>query len=635
MKTFRFLIFCLFCVQAVYSQSSYRISDIPDSLKENANVVYFVDEGSFEILEDEKAVFRSRKVVAILNSKGKERATQYVGYDKLRKILSFKGKVYDKNGDEIKKLRNSDIQDMSSTSGGTIFDDNRLQYADLKQKDYPYIVEFEYEVLSKYTYRIPTWTALPGQNVSVMKSSYEIRCPKKYKPNTKLVNSNNALKVNELNDKVSILFETENLKAIERESYGPSTYELFPILYATSSYFNFDGYEGSFNSWNDMGKWQIDLNKGRQDLPQKTLIEIRKITDAFDSREDKIRAVYQYVQEKTRYVSIQLGIGGFQPFPASTVDELGYGDCKALSNYTYSLLKSIGINSHYTWVYGGSNPPKIDRNFPNDPFNHIILCVPNKQDTIWLECTSQTNPFGYQGSFTGDRDVMVVTENGGKVVHTTIYGKELNTQHTKANVNVEKDGTASANVKTVYSGLQYENNSLNYYIDYDVDRQKKWIYKNTQVADFTVSDFDFQAIKEKVPSVTQTMEIDIPRLARPNGKRVFLELNLLNKSTSIPTKYEERKTDLVLKFQGVDIDSIVYEIPQHLHAEYIPKPIEIETEFGKYSATAHFENSQLIYVRRMEYNKGRFDKSKYEEYREFKKRVVKADKAKVVFIDKT
>lgn len=352
-------------------------------------------------------------------------------------------------------------------------------------------------------------------------------------------------------------------------------------------------------------------------------------------REDKIRAVYQYVQDKTRYISIQLGIGGFQPFPATTVDELGYGDCKALSNYTYSLLKNVGIESNYTWVYGGSNPPKIDKYFPADRFNHIILCVPNKQDTIWLECTSQTNPFGYQGTFTGDRDVMIVTEDGGKIVHTTVYGKDVNTEHSITKVQVGRDGKAIADVQIKYSGLQYENNSLDWYVDYSEEEQKKWIYKNTEIPDFIVKEFSFTVNKKQIPSTTQLMTVEIPRLAQPNGKRVFLELNLLNKSTSIPKKYNERKTDLILSFQGIDVDTIVYEIPEHLHTEYLPEPIDIESEFGRYNATAPFENGKLTYIRRQEYNKGRFAKELYEDYSEYKRKIAKADKSKVVFIDKT
>ena len=68
-----------------------------------------------------------------------------------------------------------------------------------------------------------------------------------------------------------------------------------------------------------------------------------------------------------------------------------------------AMLKEAGIKGYYTIIMAGKNAPEVIPDFPNDQFNHIIVAVPNNRDTLWLECTSQTNPFGYLGHFTGDR----------------------------------------------------------------------------------------------------------------------------------------------------------------------------------------------------------------------------------------
>jgi len=88
-----------------------------------------------------------------------------------------------------------------------------------------------------------------------------------------------------------------------------------------------------------MGNWQKEnLLKGRRDLSETTIQEVTTLVSKASTNKEKAKLIYQYVQNKTRYISIQLGIGGWKPILASEVDRLGYGDCKALTNYTKALL---------------------------------------------------------------------------------------------------------------------------------------------------------------------------------------------------------------------------------------------------------------------------------------------------------
>jgi transglutaminase-like putative cysteine protease len=108
-------------------------------------------------------------------------------------------------------------------------------------------------------------------------------------------------------------------------------------------------------TWDDFGKWVAVLNHGRDELPAKTKQEITALTSGMKTVEEKTKVLYEFLQNKTRYVGIQLGIGGYQPFEASVVDETGYGDCKALSNYMVSMLKAVGIKANYCLINAGSN----------------------------------------------------------------------------------------------------------------------------------------------------------------------------------------------------------------------------------------------------------------------------------------
>src|SRR5690606_35617022 len=111
---------------------------------------------------------------------------------------------------------------------------------------------------------------------------------------------------------------------------------------------------------------------------------IQALVKDIDDPKQKAQKICEYVQKKTRYISVQIGIGGFQPMPADDVDRLSYGDCKALTNYMLTLLKSVGINSYYAVVQAGSLKKYAIPDFASmNQFNHVILCIPFANDTAW------------------------------------------------------------------------------------------------------------------------------------------------------------------------------------------------------------------------------------------------------------
>jgi hypothetical protein len=388
-------------------------------------------------------------------------------------------------------------------------------------------------------------------------------------------------------------------------------------------------------TWDEFGRWINSLNKGRNILPEETKRNIKQLTAGLSTNEEKTKAIYEYMQNKTRYVSIQLGIGGFQPFEASVVDQTGYGDCKALSNYTIALLEVAGVKANYALIMAGRNASSLITEFPSSQFNHAFAFVPNGTDTLWLECTSQTNPFGYSGWHTGDRNALAITEEGAKIVRTPSYSADQNKQTTTANVFVQTNGNANAKVRTTYSGLQYENGSLSFVLGNQYDDQKKWIQKNTDIPSFDINSFSMANVKTRIPSAIVTTDLTLNRLASVSGKRLFLTPNLMNRSTFIPEKVESRKTKVIRKMAYVDIDTINYNLPEEIYPEFLPEPIKIKSRFGEYEASFKLSQGKLVYIRKISMWKGEFPPESYSELIDFYRNLNKADNTKVVFLSKT
>jgi transglutaminase-like putative cysteine protease len=612
----------------------YSISSIPEELKKDVNVVIREDLTTFTIQSQNKASLHVYFAATILNENGKEYAQKTIGYDKLSKVITFKGTVYNANGESIKRLKNSDIYDQSAFDGFSLYSDNRLKHINLSQGSYPYTIEYEYEIEYKFLFFIPSSACISQEKVSSQHYSYSLVYPQSLKPRYKTFNVNEEPTITKTNDIETALWDFKNLKPIKFES-NSNREEIIAQIMAAPTQFEFDTYAGKMTTWDDFGRWIKLLNNGRNVLPDETKQKIKLLTSGLKTREEKVKALYEFMQSKTRYVSIQLGIGGFQPFEASIVDQTGYGDCKALSNYMVAMLNEIGIKANYVLIRAGEGAIDLKKDFPSSQFNHAIAAVPNGLDTLWLECTSQTNPFGYMGTFTGDREALMITDEGAKIVNTINYNAAQNIKSRVADVIVQLDGNAKAKVKTRYSGIQYEHGHLNFTVNSQSDDQKKWIQKNIEIPAFDINSFKMTNLKDKIPTAIVDLDLTLSRLASVSGKRIFITPNLMNRFTFIPERVDARKTKVVLKKTYTDIDTIRYQLPSGIYPESVPSTISLSTRFGEYHASFKIDQGSLIYVRRVRMNKGDFPKESYNELIDFYKSINKADNMKLVFLNKT
>jgi hypothetical protein len=614
---------------------TYPVSAIPADLLANVNAVIRENHIVVKVLSEKECVTNIRTVVTILNANAKYYADQTVGYNKFIKVASFKGVVYDADGEVIKKLKSSEIRDYSNYDGFSLFSEDRLKYADLSQGNYPYTVEFEYEVDQKFLYSIEGMNLLYDDKASVQNASYQLMYNPAVAPRYKTFNITAEPEKSDIDGLKSLKWNFKNLKPLTHEAFSPAGHEILPTIKVAPTKFEYDGYPGDMSTWDGYAKWEASLIKGRRDLSEATKQKLKALTAPFKTNEEKVKAIYEYMQGRTRYVYIELGIGGLQPFKASMVDEVGYGDCKALSNYMVAMLGEVGIKAHYTTIYAGKTWPDPILDFPSHYGNHVVVAVPNGADTLWLECTNQTNPFGYSGRFTGDRKGFMLTDDGGVWVNSPRYTAEQNVQSRSAEVTIESTGDATAKVRTTYSGLQYENDDLDVTLNKQGEDQKKWLRSNTEIPVFDITSFKMTNVKNKIPSAIVEANYALRKFASVSGKRLFVTPNLMNRSSFIPEKLEKRKTPIVFRIAFTDLDTIHYKLPDGIYPEFLPEPVVLKSRFGEYEAKFDVDEKGLTYIRRMKFNKGTFPAESYNEMVEFYRGVNKADNSKLVFVNKT
>jgi hypothetical protein len=627
----KYLLILVFCGMSTWGiAQDIAISSIDESLKEEANVVVRKSVHEFNILNPGKAIESYHVTLSIINETGAREATQVVYYSSLEKVQSVSGTIYDKLGKKVKKIKNSDIADQSA-SGSSMYTDNRVKVLDLSYPSYPYTIVFEYEVQHDELMFYPRWFPQDNISTSVEYAKFTVTVPKDLDINyfeQKIAGSQRESENNLIYE-----WEVKNIAAFESEPYSPPARDMVPMVMITPKQFEIEGHTGSMSTWEDIAAFEHKLLEGKDELPPGAIADVEKVIAGLNDKKAKAKAIYEFVQNSTRYVSVQLGIGGWEPYDAIYVYENGYGDCKALTNYTKALLAYADIPSIYTSVYAGRGEADIITDFPNARFNHVFLAVPFEQDTIWLECTSQTNPFGYLGSFTSDRHVLMTTEGGGKLVKTPTYSAEDNLQLSNIKVSLDKFGNANAKIKTTYSGLQYEN--VENQLTESPEEQKKWLLRNVDMKKTNITDFSYQHEPDIIPRITETIEVKSSGYASITGTRLFFEVNPIHKQSYIPRKVSNRQSEVQATINYTDIDSVFFELPEGYHVEHLPNAVSIENKFGKYSATYQLTEKGLLYVRKLVRWKGNYPAEDYVAFRSMMKDIVRHDKTKVVLVGST
>lgn len=620
----------LFCFISS-AQSPYQALVLDEALTKNANAIVRLDEMYVTIENYKSMKVVTRRVVTVLNEDGEQYIQAFAFYDNNQKVEELSATIYNALGNELNKYKKKDFVDQSATGGGTLYSDNRVKYLKYTASSYPYTVLFEKSYTTSDTAFLPNWRFLDGYNVSTEKSMFTIdligSIPFRYKEKNL-----EEFGVRSSKKDAKLSYSVENVSAIKREPYSSNFSELVPNIKFALEKFHLKGVDGQAKNWDEFGKWIYDALLTDQDkLNPAVITRIKNLTKDLTSSREKVKKVYEFVQNNTRYISVQLGIGGWKPISAEEVDRVKYGDCKGLTNYTMALLKEINIPSFYTIVYADSPRRDIDPEFPSLQGNHVFLNVPLDSGEMWLECTSQEVPADYLGTFTDNRFVLKVTPEGGRLVKSKKYDDDDSKQQTNAHAVITSEGIVKAQVKITSRGIQYDQR-------YRLPKRKKteieehykeyWSY----ILNLKINTPEFVNNRNEI-SIEETVDIEAEDYISVAGDRWLLAPNMFNRYQNIPKRVRNRQQKIVVSRGFLDDDEFIIQIPENMKVETLLTNVNVITDFGEYEVEiTKISEKELKYKRRLLIKSGEFSKNRYGEFRDFFSKITKNDNAKIVLI---
>ena len=543
------------------------------------------------------------------------------------KLKSFSGEIKEATG-KTRKIKKSDLQYTEYSEG--LADSYGAYFYSPTVTSYPATVTYSYEIAySDAVLSFPPFNPLPyNGNVALVKATYTLEVPSEDCFTYRNLNMPDCKpEKSATSGGVSFRWTTENLASLPMEQNSPSSSSRLRAVLFSPAEFSYEGEKGRGKDWKEIGDWLASLMPGEGSLPEELKARLDEITAGCTTDMEKIGKVYSYLGETTRYVSIQLGLGGLKPLDPAYVFKNKFGDCKALSAYLQAMLAHCGIASDYVIINLGE-----DRFIPDFPSlattNHAILCIPQQGDTLWVECTNPEIPLGYvHGQIAGNR-ALVVKKGGSYVTTLPSHPDESNADSFTADVVLGPDGSAEVSASQDVRESFWER--FHALARFPYDKQVDFVKEDFSLPMVDIKDLEIKDFPGEKPRCALSFKASVPAYASKTGNRLFIQVNPFRSYPDNTTR--SRKSDLYFREGWRDSDTLTLRIPEGFSVEAAPKDVNFENAFGHVRFAMETAGNTITLRFDVLRRSGLFPKEDYEQYRSLRKNLEKTISAKIVLV---
>jgi hypothetical protein len=361
-----------------------------------------------------------------------------------------------------------------------------------------------------------------------------------------------------------------------------------------------------------VAKWYADLSHDRFDVTPALAAQLATLVTGARSRDDSIRAVHRWVAQDVRYVSLALGIGGYQPRPPAAVLETMYGDCKDKATIFIALLRHMGVEAYPVLLNSSADADSLEPTVSQ--FDHMIAAVRRPAGGyVFTDLTAGDVPYGALPPDEQDGFALVVHPDGAvERVVLPVSPLADNRDESLLDGELSADGQFTGRVSVHASGnLEYGlRNSFSSRLDSTARRR---------VADAIAAEFLAGASGDSlvifdgrdlyVPARV-SLAIHAPHATTSAGASDVFTLPMENFSRrSLVARLEARGPRrypinvAAVNGYGVAHTELRVTLPEGWHAR-LPKDVDAASDFGVYHAQYRQEGRVLHVVRELSGQRG-------------------------------
>jgi transglutaminase-like putative cysteine protease len=614
-----------------------KVPDYPD----NPIAVQLLDELQTTVMENGEIDTRRRVAYKILRPEGKDAyGVAAVPFDDETKINSFNAWTITADGHEY-ALKDKDAFELS-TSTYEVFSDDKDRVQKFTDANPGNVVGYEYVQKGRpFIFENNWWfqDQIPlrhGRLILQIPSSWDYAARWFNYPEQKPQVSGNQY-----------IWEVTDVPAVDVEPAMPPWEAVAGRI--GLKYFPHDPAmrARTTGSWNDLGLWYAGLTQSTRNPSPDITKKVAELSAGLTDPVSKMRALTDFSQRKIRYAAIELGIGGYQPHPATDVFTHQYGDCKDKATLLITMLHEIGIEAYYVVVDDERGIVRPD--YPSIRFNHVIVAIklpeevkdaslfavvndPQLGRILFFDPTNEYVPLGYLPWYLQNNHGLVVTSKGGNLVAMPLSPPMTNRLTRKATLTLSPTGDLSGEIQESEWG-QLAADKREMFLDAPPAKRAHVIegFLGLFLNNYVLTGATLGNLEAYDQNFAMTYKFVSPRYATSSGNMMFLRPRVVgDKESQLLRLFAEQKPrKYPIEFQEATRQDDVFDItlPPGYVLDGNPPDVQVDCPYGSYHSEIKVADGVLHYHRTYELTNVEVPTEKLPEIKNFLRQIAEDQEA--------
>jgi hypothetical protein len=577
--------------------------------KTNAVILYAED--LITVQPNGKIRKTERRAIKILRPEGREHASRRFFYDVETKINSIHGWTIPAQGKDY-EVKDKDMTDSGYTGAeeGALATDSHSKNMELPAAIPGNVIGWEIEQDWRPYILQDRWTF--QEEIPIREAHYTLQLPPSWEYKSVFVNH---LDIVPSTSNGLYSWTVSDVAPVRQEWQMPPWQGVASLM--VLSILPPGATNRGFASWSQMGAWYTQLTQGRRDVTPDIHSKVATLTASLNGPLPKMQALAKFLQGDVRYVAIELGIGGFQPHPASFVYAHHYGDCKDKATLLSAMLADIGIESYYVIIHASrgavdaATPPYVGN------FNHAILAIkvpegiadsvvpasfvhPTLGRLLFFDPTDTLTPFGFIRGQLQANYAMLVTPDGGELVRLPQLAPTKSGIRRTAKLSLDSYGNLTGDFVEWRTG---DSASHQRYQLRSVTKSEDRIKPieslvSHSLGSFAITKASVSNIDDNSQPFGYNYSVVARSYAKPAGNLLLVRPRVVGEYASgILEEKEARKYPIEMDTSAQYTDSFEIALPSGYEVDDLPAPVDIDNSFVSYHSKTELKGNVLHYSR--------------------------------------